>query len=174
MRVALYTRVSTADQKPELQLDELRAYAERQQWEVAETYQDVISGAKAQRPGLDRLMEDARLRRFDCVCVWKLDRFGRSLVDCLNNLQALERYRVRFIAVTQGLDTDHGNPVSRFMLQVLGAAAEFERANLDCRAKPSRAGPLPPRLRGRKGRQDGPQPIGEGSAAAPSPQDLRP
>jgi DNA invertase Pin-like site-specific DNA recombinase len=60
VRSALYTRVSTADQKPELQLDELRAYAERQRWEVAETYQDVISGAKAQRPGLDRLMEDAR------------------------------------------------------------------------------------------------------------------
>jgi len=89
--------------------------------------QDIISGAKAQRTGLDRLVEDARLTRFDCVCVWKLDRFGRSLVDCLNNPQAVERYGVRFIAVTQGLDTDHNNPVSRFMLQVLGAAAEFER-----------------------------------------------
>ena len=49
-------------------------------------------------------------------------------MDCLNNLQALERYGVRFIAATQGLDTDHNNPVSRFMLQVLGAAAEFERS----------------------------------------------
>jgi DNA invertase Pin-like site-specific DNA recombinase len=47
VRIALYTRVSTANQKPELRLEELRAYAERQQWEVAETYQDIISGAKA-------------------------------------------------------------------------------------------------------------------------------
>jgi hypothetical protein len=53
--------------------------------------------------------------------------FGRSLVDCLNNIQALEKSGVRFIAVTQGLDTDQKNPASRFLLHVLGAAAEFER-----------------------------------------------
>ena len=73
-------------------------------------------------------MEEARLRKFDCVLVWKLDRFGRSLVDCLNNIQTLENLGIRFIAVTQGLDTDHRNPASRFLLQVLGAAAEFERS----------------------------------------------
>jgi DNA invertase Pin-like site-specific DNA recombinase len=59
---------------------------------------------------------------------WKLDRFGRSLVDCLNNIQELERHRVRFIAVTQGLDTDRQNPASGFLLHVLGAVAEFERS----------------------------------------------
>ena len=128
LKVAAYTRVSTPDQNPELQLQELRDYANRQDWDVVETYHDVISGTKARRPCLDRLMSDARLRKFDCVCVWKLDRFGRSLVDCLSNMQALETHGVRFIAVTQGLDTDQRNPVSRFMLQVLGAAAEFERS----------------------------------------------
>jgi DNA invertase Pin-like site-specific DNA recombinase len=84
-------------------------------------------------------MEVARLRRFDCVCVWKLDLFERSLVNCLNNLQALERYGVRFIAVTQGLDTDHRNPVARFMLQVLGAAAEFERTLIVERSRAGQA-----------------------------------
>lgn len=59
---------------------------------------------------------------------WKLDRFGRSLVDCLNNLQLLDSLRIRFIATTQGLDTDERNPASRFLLQILGAAAEFERS----------------------------------------------
>jgi putative DNA-invertase from lambdoid prophage Rac len=73
-------------------------------------------------------MADARARKFDCLLVWKLDRFGRSLVDCLNNIQALEECGVRFIAVTQRLDTDVKNPASRFLLHVLGAAAEFERA----------------------------------------------
>jgi DNA invertase Pin-like site-specific DNA recombinase len=57
-----------------------------------------------------------------------LDRFGRSLVDCLNNIRTLEENGVRFIAVTQGLDTDMKSPASRFLLHVLGAAAEFERA----------------------------------------------
>ena len=60
--------------------------------------------------------------------VWKLDRFGRSLVDCLNNIGALEENRIRFISVTQGLDTDQQNPASRFLLHVLGAAAKFERS----------------------------------------------
>jgi DNA invertase Pin-like site-specific DNA recombinase len=88
----------------------------------------VSSGAKASRPALNRLIADARAREFNCLLVWKLDRFGRSLVDCLNNIRILEENGIRFIAVTQGLDTVLQNPASRFLLHVLGAAAEFERA----------------------------------------------
>ena len=128
MTVACYTRISTPDQNPELQLRELRDYATRQGWELAEAYQDVGSGSNACRPGLHRLLEDAREGKFKAVLVWKLDRFGRSLVECLKNIQLLEDNKVRFIAVTQGLDTDQRNPASRFLLQVLGAAAEFERS----------------------------------------------
>jgi len=73
-------------------------------------------------------MAGARARKFTCLLVWKLDRFGRSLVDCLNNIRFLEDHGIRFIAVTQGLDTDIQNPASRFLLHVLGAAAEFERS----------------------------------------------
>ncbi len=128
MTVACYIRVSTPDQNPELQLRELRDYATRQGWDLADAYQDVGSGSNACRPGLDHLMEDARKGKFKVVLVWKLDRFGRSLVDCLKNIELLEGCGIRFIAVTQGLDTDHKNPASRFLLQVLGAAAEFERS----------------------------------------------
>ena len=128
MTVTCYVRISTPEQNPELQLRELQDYATRQGWELADAYQDVGSGSNACRPGLDRLMEDAREGRFKVVLVWKLDRFGRSLVDCLKNIELLEGCGIRFIAVTQGLDTDHKNPASRFLLQVLGAAAEFERS----------------------------------------------
>jgi DNA invertase Pin-like site-specific DNA recombinase len=124
---------------PALQVRELEEYAARQGWEIAGTYSDVISGAKGSRPGLDGLMAAARRRRFGCVLVWKLDRFGRSLVDCLNNIQALESCGVRFIAVTQGLDTDQRNPASRFLLQVLGAAAEFERSLIVERSRAGQA-----------------------------------
>jgi hypothetical protein len=55
-------------------------------------------------------------------------RFGRSLIDCLNNIEELGRCRIRFIATTQNLDTDEKNPASKFLLHVLGAAAEFERS----------------------------------------------
>ena len=121
-------RISTGDQSAELQVRELRAYADRQGWPLTQVYNDVMSGGKFSRPGLNRMMEDAKAKKFDCLLVWKLDRFGRSLVDCLNNIRTLEENGVRFIAVTQGLDTDIKNPASRFLLHVLGAAAEFERA----------------------------------------------
>jgi DNA invertase Pin-like site-specific DNA recombinase len=127
-RAAIYARVSTSEQNPELQLREIHDYASRQGWEIVETYQDTISGAKVSRPGLNGLMADARARKFTCLLVWKLDRFGRSLVDCLNNIRFLEDHGIRFVAVTQGLDTDIQNPASRFLLHVLGAAAEFERS----------------------------------------------
>jgi DNA invertase Pin-like site-specific DNA recombinase len=127
MKVAIYARVSTAEQNCDLQIREVTAYVGNLGWEIVEIYQDVMSGATAVRPGLSRLLEDARLKKFDCVLVWKLDRFGRSLVDCLNHIRILEEYRIRFVAVTQALDTDQQNPASRFLLHVLGAAAEFER-----------------------------------------------
>jgi len=138
MKAAIYTRVSTTDQNAELQIRELNDYAGKQGWDVVETYADVMSGAKASRPGLDRLMAEAIARKFDCVLVWKLDRFGRSLVDCLNNIKTLEDHGVRFIAVTQGLDTDQRNPASRFLLHVLGAAAEFERSLIQERTQAGR------------------------------------
>jgi putative DNA-invertase from lambdoid prophage Rac len=125
MTVRAYVRVSTADQTCELQLRELGDYAKRQGWQIAEIYQDVSSGATVSRPALSRLMLAARAREFNCLLVWKLDRFGRSLVDCLNNIKTLEENGVRFIAVTQGLDTDLQNPASRFLLHVLGAAADY-------------------------------------------------
>lgn len=128
MKVALYIRVSTHDQNCELQLRELKAYTDREEWHIVEVFRDVLSGATNRRPGLDRLLADARAQKFECILCWKLDRFGRSLVDCLNNIQLLESCGVRFIAITQGLDTDQKNPASRFLLHVLGAAAEFERS----------------------------------------------
>jgi DNA invertase Pin-like site-specific DNA recombinase len=66
----------------------------------ADIYEDVSSGAKASRPALNRLIADARAK-FVCLLVWNLDRFGRSLVDCLNNIKILEENGIRFIAVTK-------------------------------------------------------------------------
>jgi putative DNA-invertase from lambdoid prophage Rac len=127
MKAAIYARVSTADQHNEIQIRELTEYADRRIWEVASVYQDTMSGAKAKRPGLDRLMADAGQRRFDVVLVWKLDRFGRSVVDFLNNVRELGQHGVRFMAVTQNIDTDEGNPAGRFNMNILAAVAEFER-----------------------------------------------
>lgn len=125
----------------------------------ADRYQDTISGAKASRPELNRLMADARVRKLGIVLCWKLDRFGRSLRDCLNNLEELDSHAVLFIATTQGLDTDNCSPASRFLLQVLGAAAEFERELIRERSAAEKPSPAAP---GRTYRHTGP---GESSAA---------
>jgi len=86
MKTALYVRVGTSNngQDPMVQLRDLREYAERRGWTVAWEYVDTgISGTKEKRPELDRLMADAHLRRFDCVVVWKSDRFARSVSHLL-------------------------------------------------------------------------------------------
>jgi DNA invertase Pin-like site-specific DNA recombinase len=124
---AIYCRVSTSDQHNEIQVRELTEYVERRGWKLAGVYQDQMSGAKAQRPGLDALMADAKLHRFDVIVVWKLDRFGRSVIDLVARLRDLETFGVRFISASQGLDTDQANPTSRLLLHILAGVAEFER-----------------------------------------------
>src|SRR5690348_14254162 len=128
MRTAIYARVSTQDQTRESQLRELREYAARRGWMIACEYVDTgWSGAKASRPQLDRLMLDASKRDFDAVLVYKLDRFGRSVRNCLDGIEALRAHGVRFLAISQNIDTDESNPTSRLMIHILAAVAEFER-----------------------------------------------
>ena len=125
---AIYARVSTQDQNCEMQVRELREYAVRRGWQVTTEYVDTgWSGAKASRPELDRLMKDAALRRFDAILVWKLDRFGRSVRNCLDGIESLRAHGVRFLAVSQSIDTDESNPTARLLLHILASVAEFER-----------------------------------------------
>jgi DNA invertase Pin-like site-specific DNA recombinase len=128
MRCAFYARVSTTDQNCETQLRELREYISRRDWKNAGEYVDTgFCGAKASRPALDRLMADAAQRKFDCIVVYKIDRFGRSVLHLNQQLAALTSYGVRFISTSQSLDTDEKNPTSRLLLQILASVAEFER-----------------------------------------------
>ncbi len=126
MTVALYVRVSTSDQHTEMQTTDLREYCTRMGWSTVE-YCEKASSVK-KRPELTRMMADAKLRKFDVVIVWKLDRFARSLSQLLANLQTLDSAGVRFICTTQSIDTDQRNPINRLTLQILGAVAEFERS----------------------------------------------
>jgi len=135
-RIALYARVSTSSghQDPEMQLRELREYAEHRGWQIAETYTDAgVSGSKDSRPALNRLMADACRRRFDGVLVWKLDRFGRSLRHLVNSLAELEALGVAFVSLRDNLDLS--TPSGRLMFQIIGAMAEFERALIQERVR---------------------------------------
>lgn len=136
MNCAIYARVSTTDQNCEMQLSELRVYAKARSWPVVGEYVDTgWSGAKASRPELDRLMQDARLRKVDCILVWKLDRWGRSVANLLASLEELKGLGVRWIAVTQNLDTDESNPINKLLMHILSSVAEFERSMIQERVK---------------------------------------
>jgi DNA invertase Pin-like site-specific DNA recombinase len=125
-RVALYARVSTSNghQDPEMQLRELREYAERRGWQVAGEYTDQgVSGSKESRPELNRLMVDAHRRRFDAILVWKIDRFGRSLKHLVNALADLGAYGIAFVSLRDNLDLS--TPSGRLMFQIIGAMADY-------------------------------------------------
>ena len=96
LRVALYARVSTLNnQDPEMQLRELREYAERRGWQITEEYIDQgVSGCKESRPALNQLMSDACRRSFDAILVWKIDRWGRSLKHLVTSLAELDAYGI--------------------------------------------------------------------------------
>ena len=136
MRAAIYARVSTSDQTCALQLKELRTWVQARGWEAAGEYVDTgWSGAKASRPELDRLMQDARERKVDAILVWKLDRWGRSVANLVRSLQELRALGVRWIAITQGIDTDVTSPVGMLLMHILSSVAEFERALIQERIK---------------------------------------
>src|SRR5206468_12862770 len=88
---ALYLRVSTLDQHPETQLHDLRQMAAQRGLEIAGVYEDRITGARASRPGLDRLMSDARQGKFQVLAVWSCDRLARSVRHFLETLDELNR-----------------------------------------------------------------------------------
>lgn len=125
-RVAIYCRVSTHEQNVDLQLSELREYAARRGLTIAGEYIDLgISGSKASRAELNRLMDDSRLRLHDAVLVWKLDRFARSLKNLVVALEDLNHVGVSFISLRDNLDLS--SPSGRLMMHLLGAMSEFER-----------------------------------------------
>jgi DNA invertase Pin-like site-specific DNA recombinase len=128
-RAALYVRVSTDKQTVQNQIEALTAIANGRGWTIVDTYSDVgISGAKGRkdRPGLDRMLNDAQHDKFDVVMAWAIDRVGRSLIDLLGTIQHLEACNVDIIFDQQNLDTT--TPMGKCMFSVAGAFAEFERS----------------------------------------------
>jgi DNA invertase Pin-like site-specific DNA recombinase len=124
-RAALYLRVSTADQKPDLQYDGLRGYAARAGLDVVQDYCDVaVSGRREGRPQLNAMMTAARNQEIDCVLVWKFDRFARSTRHLLTALEEFDHLGVRFVSVQDQIDTD--SPTGRAMFTIIGAMAELE------------------------------------------------
>jgi len=128
-RVALYLRVSTAEQTVENQERELRAVAERAGWQITAVFTDAgISGAKGRdkRPGFDQLLRGATRREFDMVAAWSVDRLGRSLQDLVGFLSEIHGAGVDLYLHQQAIDTS--TAAGKAMFQMMGVFAEFERS----------------------------------------------
>lgn len=135
MNVALYTRVSTDDQDCSAQLLELRAYCAQKKWLIAHEFTDTISGTKAERKGLDQLLELVRARAVDAVCVVKIDRMARSLAHFSILSGIFVKHDVAIVATTQGIDTSNANSCGRMQMNILAVIAEFERELISERTK---------------------------------------
>src|SRR6202789_1476178 len=124
-RVGLYARVSTHDQQTlPLQMRAMREYAAKRGWMIALQVKEVGSGA-AERELRENLLTAARRREIDVVLVWRLDRWGRSLVDLVVTLKELAGLGVSFVSLTEALDLM--TPSGRAMAGLLSVFAEFER-----------------------------------------------
>ena len=90
MRAALYARVSTHDQQTlAMQIDAMHEFATRRGWTIIDTVKEIAAGAKDHRPQRQALLTAAKQRKLDVMLVWKLDRWGRSLVDFMTTLHEL-------------------------------------------------------------------------------------
>ncbi len=126
MKVALYARVSTESQDPEVQLSALRSHADNRGWEVVEEFVDRgFSGAKEKRPALDRLMRAAWDGKFQLVLVWRFDRFARSVKHLISALESFRSLNIHFISLQEQFDTC--TPIGQAMFTIIGAMAQLER-----------------------------------------------
>lgn len=139
-------RVSTIDQHPEMQLHELRQFAVHRGCEIVAEYTDLgVSGTKARRPALDRMLQDAHRHRFDVVLVWCCDRLARSTKHFLQVLDELNGLGIQFLSQREAIDTD--GPLGRAIVVIVSAVAELERSLIVERV---RAGMRRAKLEGRR------------------------
>jgi len=156
MKVALYIRVSTADQTGENQARQLHEWADRNGHTIVATFTDEdVSGSKSlpQRPAGRALLAGVAARQYDIVATWSVDRLGRSLIDLVRSLMTLHENGVQLFLHQQNIDTS--TPAGRAMFQMLGVFAEFELAMLKDR---TRAGMARARA---QGKQIGRQPVSQ-------------
>jgi DNA invertase Pin-like site-specific DNA recombinase len=132
MKVAIYARVSTRDKGQDVrnQLEQLRAYCDKQGWHIVNEYIDQRSGKNGDREQFQRMMDHAYQRKFDCVLFWSLDRFSREgSFATLQYLKKLDSFGIRFKSFTEQY-LDGTGIFKDAIIAILGAIANQERVRL--------------------------------------------
>lgn len=134
MKIAAYLRVSTKDQKVDIQNDSIINYCKMKGWTSPTLFIDhAESGAKTSRPQFNKMMDKARKNEFDLILCWKFDRIGRSTIHLLSIMGELNTLKIGFVSIMENIDTT--TPMGKMMFSVIAALSEFERETIRSRTK---------------------------------------
>lgn len=150
MKTAIYIRISGAkDQKTDMQRAELQKLIDYKGWENVEWYEDKKTGKGIDRTDFQRLMRNVRAGQVERIVCWKLDRIFRNNLEFLKFMELLEDLGIEFLSKMENIDL--ATPAGRLMVQILGAFAEFESAQIGQRISAGMQTAI------KKGRQMGPK-----------------
>jgi len=136
MKVAIYARVSKDEQNIENQLEPLLNYAKLYNYDVVSIYKDVMTGGASNRPEFQRMLKDARLRRFETILVWSLDRFSREgISNTLNYIKRLRQYGVNLKSYKETWVDTTQEGMGDLLLAIFSWVAEQERRRISERTK---------------------------------------
>lgn len=130
-RAIIYARVSTKEQNVDMQISDLRTYAQARGLQVVSEYIDTASGSRNDRENYIKLFDDVRKRKCDAVLVWRFDRFARSTKELINGLEEFRALNVDFISYKEAVDTS--TPTGKILFTLISCFAEFEREILKMR-----------------------------------------
>jgi len=135
MKVALYVRVSTTKQELENQLRQLKDYVKKSEWDIFETYTDIISGKEDKRPAYDKMFRDAQQKKFDVVLFWAIDRFSRSgTLFTLQKLRELDNLGIKWHSYQEPYFSSIGE-FKDVVISIMATLAKIERQRISQRTK---------------------------------------
>ncbi len=139
--IALYGRVSLDDngsrfQDVDNQIEPLKEYCKRMNWNVKYVFVDKRSGADSNRPEFKRMLAEARQHHFDLLLVWSLDRFSREpLVTQLGYLKQLEKHNIRLRSYTENFDTGEKADTQELLMIISMWLSGYERKKISLRTR---------------------------------------
>jgi DNA invertase Pin-like site-specific DNA recombinase len=122
-RAAIYTRVSTKDQEPKVQMEKLTAYCEQRGWEIVDQFIDIDHGDNADRQNYKKLIDRAMKLKYDVVLVYKFDRFARSAREQVTYLEEFRAKNIDFVSFTENIDTT--TPMGKAYFTIIAAIDEL-------------------------------------------------
>lgn len=125
-----YIRISSKTQVENtslsMQTRKIRAFADSQECEIVEVFEDVATGATIEREGYQNMIQYLSINDIDCIISYKIDRIHRNQINFLTLIEQLDKRKIAYLSVRESIDTS--TPIGKLMLNVLSMFSEFERS----------------------------------------------